>query len=109
MEWALPEHKATTAVFTGGGAANDDPPAAEDGPPRRPRCCPVVYSRGRLRAPKRNSHGSGACALRLASERRPGRAEGVALTRPRSSRRNDTADVDDVAERNPAPGKQRLR
>ena len=52
------------------GAATDDPPAVEDGAPRR--CYPVVYSRGRLRAPKRDSHGFGACALRLASERRPG-------------------------------------
>ena len=69
-------------------------PAVEDGPPRRPRSCSVVYSRGRLRAPKRDSHGSGACALRLASERRPGRADGVALTRARSSRRDDMADVD---------------
>ena len=77
-----------------GGAATDDPPAAEDGPPRRPRSYPVVFSRGRPRAPKRDSHGSGARALRLASERRPGRADGVELTRPRSSRRNDTAGVD---------------
>ena len=49
---------------------------------------------GSLRVPKRDSHGFGACARRLASERRPGRADGVAPTRARSSRRNDTADVD---------------
>jgi hypothetical protein len=76
------------------GAATDDPPAVEDGPPRRPRPYPVVYSHGRLRAPERDSHDFGACALRLASERRPGRAGGVALTRARSPRRSDMADVD---------------
>ena len=61
----------------------------------------MVYSRGWLRAPKHDSHGSGACALRLASERRPGRADGVALTRARSSRRND---MDDVHQRRTRPG-----
>ena len=91
------------------GAATDDPPAVEDGPPRRPRPYPVVYSRGRLRAPERDSHDFGACALRLASERRPGRADGVALTLARSSRRNDTADVDRRRTRDPAPGTERLR
>ena len=89
------------------GAATDDPPAVEFGPPRHPRSYPVVYSRGRLRAPKRESNGSGACALRLASERRPGRAGGGALTRARSSRRSDMADVDRRRAR--TPGKQRLR
>ena len=93
--------KSYSCGYLRGGAATDDPPAAEDGPPRRPRSYPVVYSRGRLRAPKRDSHGSGACALRLASERRPGRADGVALTRARASRRNDMADGD---QRRPRPG-----
>ena len=38
-----------------------------------------------------------------------GRADGVALTRARSSRRNDMADVDRRRTRDPAPGKGRLR
>ena len=56
---------------------------------------------GSLRVPKRDSQGFGACARRLASERRPGRADGVALARARSSRRNEMADVD---RRRPRPG-----
>ena len=65
-------HGPSEKLHLRGGAATDDPPAVEDGPPRRPRSYPVVYSRGRLRAPKRDKNDSGACDLRLASERRPG-------------------------------------
>jgi hypothetical protein len=81
------------------GAATDDPPAVEDGPPRRPRPYPVVYSHGRLRAPERDSHDFGACALRLASERRPGRAGGVALTRAPAPRKTRLRARSDYARR----------
>ena len=109
MEWPWPERKATPAVLTWGGC-HRRPPGGRRWPSSTfrfvarcifPWSAPSAETRLiRLRG-LRSETGLGA------SDR--GRADGVAPTRVRSSRRNDTVDVDRRRTRDRAPGKGRLR